>query len=88
MPLPTLEEMLKMVAAACLTGGETAEQTKILIQQSMLTPDAPPKIQDLGRGLTRVLDGQRGAAATAGLPEDVAELVDVVLHAVEEQTGD
>ena len=86
MPLPSLDEMLKMVAAACLAGGETAAQTKILIQQAMMAPEAPQSIQALGKGLTRVLDGQRGEAATAGLPADVAELVKVVLNAVEKHS--
>ncbi len=80
--VPSLDDVIKQVIAACLAGGETAAKMKTLIEGVMMTPTAPPGIQALGDGLTRVLDGKRGAEATAGLPDDVADLVKEVLRSI------
>jgi len=82
MPLPSLDEMLTLVVEGCLAGGETAAQTRVFIEAAMMKPDAPTMIQALGDGLTRVLDGKRGAEATTDLPYDVAAMVNVVLRAI------
>ncbi len=83
MSVPSLEDVIKAVVVACRQGGEAAAEMKTLIEGVMMTPTAPPGIQALGAGLSRVLEGKRGAEATAGLPEDVAEMVKVVLRAVD-----
>ncbi len=82
MSVPSLDQVIKQVIAACLAGGETAAKTRTLIEGVMMTPTAPPGIQALGDGLTRVLDGKRGEEAIAGLPDDVAELIKTVLQAI------
>lgn len=79
----SLEDALKMVAAASLTGGAALGRTKTMIRSTMLNPEAPPPIQSLGTGLMRVLEGQRGEAATAGLEHDVVPLVQLVLEMIE-----
>jgi hypothetical protein len=80
----SLEDALKMVAAACLTGGDALGRTRTMIRVTMLSQEAPPPIQSLGSGLLRVLDGQRGEAATAGLSPDVVPLVQSVLGMIEQ----
>jgi hypothetical protein len=82
MSVPSLDQVIKQVIAACLAGGESAAKMKTLIEGVMMTPMAPPSIQALGDGLVRVLEGKRGEEATAGLPDDVAELVRTVLQAI------
>ena len=82
MSVPSLDQVIKQVIAACLAGGDTAEKTRTLIEGVMMTPSAPPGIQALGDGLSRVLAGKRGEEATAGLPDDVAEMVKTVLQAI------
>jgi hypothetical protein len=82
MSVPSLDQVIKQVIAACLAGGEHAAKMRTLIEGVMMTPTAPPSIQALGDGLTRVLDGKRGEGATAGLPDDVADLVRTVLRAL------
>jgi hypothetical protein len=79
----SLEDALKMVAAASLAGGVALGRTKTMIRSTMLSAEAPPPIQALGTGLMRVLEGQRGEAATAGLEPDVVPLVQAVLGMIE-----
>ncbi len=82
MSVPSLDLIIKQVIAACLAGGDTAAKMKTLIEGVMMTPTAPPSIQALGEGLSRVLDGKRGAEATSGLPHDVTEMIKTVLQAI------
>ena len=79
----SLEDALKMVAAASMTGGQALTRAKAMIRSTMLSQEAPPPIQSLGTGLMRVLDGQRGKAATDGLAHDVVPLVQAVLDMIE-----
>ena len=79
----SLEDALKLVAAACITGGEGLTRAKAMVRSTMLSQEAPPPIQSLGTGLMRVLDGQRGKAATDGLAHDVVPLVQAVLGMIE-----
>jgi hypothetical protein len=79
----SLEDALKMVAAACITGGEGLTRTKAMVRSTMLSQEAPPPIQSLGTGLMRVLDGKRGKDATDGLSHDVVPLINAVLEMIE-----
>lgn len=79
----SLEDALKLVAAACLTGGEALGRVRTMIRVTMLGKNAPPRIQSLGTGLIRVLDGRSGEAATAGLALDVVPLVELDLEMIE-----
>ena len=82
MSVPSLDLIIKQVISACLAGGDTAASMKTLIEGVMMTPTAPPGIQALGEGLSRVLDGKRGHEATEGLPHDVTEMVKQILQAI------
>lgn len=80
----SLESALQMVATACILGSSDAlNKTRTMVRSTMLNPGVPPPIQALGTGLVRVLDGKRGADATADLPPDVAKLVQAVLEMIQ-----
>jgi hypothetical protein len=74
--------MLKTTAAACLIGGLSLIRAKELIRDTMLIEEVPPVIQSLGTGLMRVLEGERGPAATADLDPRVVPLVESVLDTI------
>ncbi len=65
-----------------MRGDAQAGQQAYQIAQALQQPGAPKEYVPLGKGLQRVLEGLRGEEATAGLPEDVAEIVRAVLKTI------
>jgi tetratricopeptide (TPR) repeat protein len=77
----SLEQLLNLVIAG-VKGDAQAGQAAYQFAQALQQPGAPPELQAIGKGLQRVLEGLRGEEAVAGLPDQAAEIVRLVLGRV------